>query len=162
MASNKRPDRITWPGQGPPLRETWAEVVRELTTRQQRVEQERAGLVTGERDQIYTGNSSDRSTGGTGGKTKRRKGWFKWLRKLKAREKNIPTHFYPDLESNCASLEELQLDDGMANNPIYEPAATTDFPDMETGEWTTWRDPPQKEKRKGGLSGQRDYACTRE
>nr|ALU34098.1 envelope glycoprotein [Small ruminant lentivirus] len=47
MASNKRPDRTTWPGQGPPLRETWAEVVRELTTRQQRMEQERAGLVTG-------------------------------------------------------------------------------------------------------------------
>nr|AYC81432.1 rev protein [Small ruminant lentivirus] len=146
MASKNRPSRVTWKKMEPPLRETWGQVVQELVQRQQEQERETliAGLQTDQRDKIYTGNSGDRTTGGTGGKSKRRKGWFKWLRKLRAREKNIPAQFYPDWQSSVDGVENLNLGTGLEENFIYEPTANTSDAAMDGGEWMDWRDPTQK------------------
>nr|APX52849.1 rev protein [Small ruminant lentivirus]QPZ85469.1 rev protein [Small ruminant lentivirus] len=146
MASSSRPSRVTWEGMEPPLRETWSQVVQELVKTQQ--EQERETLITGlqanPRDQIYTSNRGDRTTGGPGGKSKKRRGWFKWLRKLKAREKNIPAQFYPDLESNVGSMEKLTLGETMEKNPIYEPTAHDGNAAMDGSKWMDWREATQK------------------
>nr|P16903.1 RecName: Full=Protein Rev [Ovine lentivirus (strain SA-OMVV)]pir/F46335/ trans-regulatory splicing protein - Maedi/Visna virus (strain SA-OMVV) [Visna-maedi virus]AAA66816.1 rev protein [Ovine lentivirus] len=144
MASSKNmPSRITQKSMEPPLRETWQQVVQEMVMRKQRDEEEKQNLVTGLQassgDPIYTGNSSDRSTRGPGGKTKRRKGWFQWLRKLRAREKNIPSQFYPDMEGNCAGLENLTLGEGMEENPIYDSTAATNTANMDGRNWMEWR-----------------------
>nr|QPZ85457.1 rev protein [Small ruminant lentivirus] len=146
MASNSRPSRVTWRSMEPPLRETWDQVVQELVKNQQEQERETliAGLQTNQRDKIYNGNSGDRGTSGPGGKSKKRKGWFKWLRRLKAREKNIPAQFYPDWESSVGGMEKLTLETPMENNPIYESAASTDDTAVARGEWMEWREPTQK------------------
>nr|UUU45913.1 rev protein [Visna-maedi virus] len=159
MASKNRPSRVTWKGMEPPLKETWNQVVQELVRTQQ--EQEKLlteGLQTNQRDKIYTGNSGDRTTGGPGGKSKKRRGWFRWLRKLKAREKNIAPQFYPDWESNVDGMEKLGLGGQMEENPLYESAANTDNTTMDGSKWMDWREPTQEKKRKGGLSGQRTNA----
>nr|AAO33137.1 rev protein [Ovine lentivirus] len=146
MASGRKPDRMTWKEMEPPLRETWGKVVNELAERQR--QEDMRGLITGiqtsERDQIYTGNHSDRRTSGPRGKPKRRHGWFKWLRKLKAREKTIPAEFYPDLEGNIAGLEELCLGKGLEENSIYEPTPDNSGPAMDGRQWLDWREQPQK------------------
>nr|QPZ85493.1 rev protein [Small ruminant lentivirus] len=146
MANSSRPSRVTWKGMEPPLKETWSQVVQELVKTQQNQEQETllTGLQTDQRDKIYTGNSGDRTTGGPGGKSKKRRGWFKWLRKLKATEKNIPTQYYPDWESAVGGMEELTLGTGMAENPLYESAAAADNTTMDGGEWMEWRQTTQK------------------
>nr|QPZ85511.1 rev protein [Small ruminant lentivirus] len=144
-----RPSRVTWTGMEPPLRETWNQVVQELVQNQQKQQQEeKTGLVTGlqtdQRDKIYTGNSGDRTTGGPGGKSKKRRGWFKWLRKLKATEKNIPAQYYPDWESTVGGMEELTLGTGVAENPLYESTASADNTAMDGRKWMEWREPTQK------------------
>nr|QPZ85463.1 rev protein [Small ruminant lentivirus] len=149
MASKSRPSRVTWKGMEPPLRETWDQVVREMVQNQQKQQQEeRIGLVTGlqtnQGDQIYTGNSGDRTTSGPGGKSKKRRGWFRWLRKLKAGEKNIPPQYYPDWESHVDSMEKLSLGTHMDKNPIYESTAYTNDSAMDGREWMEWREPTQK------------------
>nr|QPZ85505.1 rev protein [Small ruminant lentivirus] len=146
MANSSRPSRVTWKGMDPPLRETWSQVVQELVKTQQKQEQENllTGLQTDQRDKIYTGNSGDRTTGGPGGKSKKRRGWFKWLRKLKATEKNIPAQYYPDWESTVGGMEELTLGTGMAENPLYESTASADNTAMDGRKWMEWREPTQK------------------
>nr|ABO32370.1 rev protein [Visna/maedi virus EV1] len=147
MASTKsKPSRATWADMEPPQEEKWGQVVQELVTRQQN--EERQGLVTGlqadSTDQIYTGNSGDRRTCGPRGKTRRRKGWFKWLRRLKAREKNIPAHFYPDMESNVAGLEKLTLEEKLEEKPIYESTTSADGTAVAGRDWMDWRESAQK------------------
>nr|P35957.1 RecName: Full=Protein Rev [Visna/maedi virus EV1 KV1772]pir/F45390/ trans-regulatory splicing protein - Maedi/Visna virus (strain KV1772) (provirus) [Visna-maedi virus]AAB25464.1 rev [Visna-maedi virus] len=163
MASKEsKPSRTTRRGMEPPLRETWNQVLQELVKRQQQEEEEQQGLVSGlqasKADQIYTGNSGDRSTGGIGGKTKKKRGWYKWLRKLRAREKNIPSQFYPDMESNMVGMENLTLETQLEDNALYNPATYIGDMAMDGREWMEWRESAQKEKRKGGLSGQRTNA----
>nr|AEB21188.1 env polyprotein [Visna-maedi virus] len=45
----KKPARVTWKDMEPPLRETWGQVVQELTKRQQEQLEEEEGLITGKR-----------------------------------------------------------------------------------------------------------------
>nr|AEB21189.1 rev protein [Visna-maedi virus] len=144
----KKPARVTWKDMEPPLRETWGQVVQELTKRQQEQLEEEEGLITGlqadQRNQIYTGNSGDRSTGGSGGKSKKRRGWYKWLRRLKAREKNIPAQFYPDMEGINDGMENLNLEHGLEKNPLYDVVTSSGAAAVVGGEWKNWRTPEQK------------------
>ncbi|ACA81612.1 rev protein [Caprine arthritis encephalitis virus Roccaverano] len=80
------------------------------------------------------------------GRRRRRRGWYRWLRKLRARRFTEPD---PDLEDPIPDVEALTLDDRGEGADAAD-LATRGAGAVVADVWMEWRS-PQKEKEKGGL-----------
>nr|ACV53616.1 rev protein [Caprine arthritis encephalitis virus] len=116
----------------PPLREVWRQVMSEYRSRYPELQATEELAV------------SDHRTGPKGegyrmrGRRRRRgRGWFRWLRKLRARRFTEPD---PDLEDPVPGMETLTLGDPGEGADTDGAAGDSDGA-VAAGLWTAWRSP---------------------